>query len=653
MKDTILSIDGIHIPVISLDTAIIGSGCAGFNAADWLYDLERKDIAVLTEGINMGTSRNTGSDKQTYYKLSLASDEADSVRQMASDLFSGGYVNGDNALAEAANSVRCFIKLANLKVPFPTNEYGEYAGYKTDHDPRQRATSAGPLTSKYMTECLERSVRQKGIRILNRYMAIKLLVWNNHIEGLICLNQNAINTSSMGITLVKARHVILATGGPAGCYLNSVYPRSQTGMSGIALEAGVKGANLDQWQYGLASTKFRWNVSGTYQQVLPRYISVDQDGYEREFLPDYFDDPFKALDMEFLKGYEWPFSIENIRTSSKIDMIVYYETVVLGRRVYMDFRNDPTCLKDGFHKLGQEAVTYLSNSLSLLPKPIERLKKMNPLAIDLYLTHGIDLSKEPLEISVCAQHHNGGLAVDSNWETNIKGLYAAGEAAGTFGVRRPGGSALNSAQVGSMRAAQHIAYTTKADIFNSEGFEITAASETKALINHIKYMVNNTDTAFSIIDKKNEIKKKMSLFAAHVRNREKFMALLKELQEIVDSFYINTKLTDMNKLPELLKTRDIFITQIAILSAMEKAAKTTGSIGSSLVLKNGGETLDRYLPDFTFEPFKPLSSNMILLTQKSGNHYQSEYVPVREIPCPDVWFENVWREYRHRMENLL
>ena len=94
--------------VIALDTLIIGSGCAGFNAADTLYDMGRTDIAILTEGVNMGTSRNTGSDKQTYYKLSLCSDGADSIYELAENLFQGGSVNGDTALAEAAGSVRSF-----------------------------------------------------------------------------------------------------------------------------------------------------------------------------------------------------------------------------------------------------------------------------------------------------------------------------------------------------------------------------------------------------------------------------------------------------------------------------------------------------------------------------------------------------------------
>ena len=118
-----VELSGRKLAVIALDTLVIGSGCAGFNAADTLFDLGR-DAAILTEGLKMGTSRNTGSDKQTYYKLSLCSDGADSIYELAENLFRGGSVNGDTALAEAAGSVRAFMKLVNLGVPFPTNRYG-------------------------------------------------------------------------------------------------------------------------------------------------------------------------------------------------------------------------------------------------------------------------------------------------------------------------------------------------------------------------------------------------------------------------------------------------------------------------------------------------------------------------------------------------
>ena len=71
--------------VISLNTCIVGSGAAGFNAAVRLRQFGVDRVAVVTEGVNMGTSRNTGSDKQTYYKLGLAGDARDSVAAMAAD----------------------------------------------------------------------------------------------------------------------------------------------------------------------------------------------------------------------------------------------------------------------------------------------------------------------------------------------------------------------------------------------------------------------------------------------------------------------------------------------------------------------------------------------------------------------------------------
>ena len=173
----------------SYHTIVIGSGCAGFAAAERLWSLGVTDIALLTEGRNMGTSRNTGSDKQTYYKLSLCGSEGDSVREMAQTLFDGGGVNGDNAMCEAAYSVRCFMHLVELGVPFPCNEYGEYAGYKTDHDPRTRATSCGPLTSKYMTEALERAVNGYGIPILDGWRAVRVLTDGGHVTGVAAIRQ--------------------------------------------------------------------------------------------------------------------------------------------------------------------------------------------------------------------------------------------------------------------------------------------------------------------------------------------------------------------------------------------------------------------------------------------------------------------------------
>lgn len=110
---------------------------------------------------------------------------------MAETLFAGRCVDGDIALCEAALSTQCFLKLVELGVPFPRNRYGEYIGYKTDHDPRRRATSVGPYTSKQMTECLERAVLAKGVPILDKTQVIKILADSGTVCGLLCLNTAA------------------------------------------------------------------------------------------------------------------------------------------------------------------------------------------------------------------------------------------------------------------------------------------------------------------------------------------------------------------------------------------------------------------------------------------------------------------------------
>lgn len=58
-------------------------------------------------------------------------------------------------------------------------------------------------------------------------------------------------------------------------YEASVYPPSQTGGLGVLLREGVKAKNLTESQFGIASVKFRWNLSGTFQQCIPRYVSTD------------------------------------------------------------------------------------------------------------------------------------------------------------------------------------------------------------------------------------------------------------------------------------------------------------------------------------------------------------------------------------------
>lgn len=611
-------------------TLIIGSGCAGYGAADCLWNKGVKDIAVLTENRIAGTSRNTGSDKQTYYKMSLSGNEGDCPLFMAQTLFDGGSMDGDIALAEAATSVRAYLKLEGLGVSFPQNEYGEFVGYKTDHDPHTRASSVGPYTSKEMTEALENSVISKGIPILSGYQVIKLCVKDGAVTGLYALELN--NTGEdYGLTYFSCRNVIVATGGPAIIYRDSVYPVSHTGASSLLLEAGVRFANAAEWQYGIASTKFRWNLSGTYQQVLPMYYSVDEDGNEYEFLNEYYTDPMEAVNNIFLKGYQWPFDCKKTDHSSRIDLLVYNEIAVKKRRVFMDFRRNPSVIDaSGLTGLSDEAYTYLKNSDGLHKLPIQRLLAMNPKAYDLYIDHGIDLKKEPLEIAVCAQHNNGGADVDVNYQTNIRGIFAAGEVACTLGVIRPGGTALNSTQVSGMRIAEYLC--TQDSIYSP-------AQPNERDVAIIQALIENTKSDQSTI--RSFRKQMQSIMSEHFAFRRDMDQMEKQLDVLHNSYRSFDKLSTWERpteLGQLFKNRDMLITQIAYAESMVYSGKTAGSRGGAFVLRN-----DEVLPEKTEYLSKKIITTMV------GDAVTISARDVRPLPVGrDLWFEKVWKRYRRR-----
>jgi len=528
------TIAGQNITEHFFNTIVVGAGAAGMNCAKKLYeymdqnnvDAPEKRIAVVTAGLPLGASRMSGSDKQTYYKMGTSPDIADSAESFAKSLTAGGCCHGDLALAEGIGSLRGFFNLVEAGVPFPNDPMGTYIGYKTDHDPYERATSAGPKTSKFMSQCLEKIIRRFGVEIFDHQEAVEFLTTgegdDKRITGIVTLNRKDVTDDNFGINVFYCENLVLAAGGPGALYETSVYPLGQTGIHGIAFKAGLAGENLTESQFGLASTKFRWNVSGTYMQVVPRIFSTDADGNdEREFLTDFFPSMSKMGTDIFLKGYQWPFDPQRIENyqSSLIDVIVFNETQK-GRRVFMDFLKNPigNDKMDAFaiEDLEDEALDYLKATDAMQSLPIDRLKHMNQPAIDIYTEHGIDLFTEPLEIAVCAQHNNGGFGIDRWWQSNIKHTFIIGEMAGSHGVKRPGGSALNAGQVGSQRAAEFIV--------NAYGCEIAkenadAASQIESVITKLTGL-SNSAAALTPNQAVAQVQHTMTVDGGHIRKME-------------------------------------------------------------------------------------------------------------------------------------
>ncbi len=641
--DRYIKIGTYSVPVRNYFAVVVGSGAAGFGCAYALYGegVDVDSVAIISEGRKMGTSRNTGSDKQTYYKL--AAD--DSAVKMAKDMTEAGSMHGDLAYVEAVSSLRGFHRLTSIGVPFPHDEYGAYTGYRTDHDTAGRATSCGPLTSKYMTEALEREVTSKNIPFYDRTRAVKIITESGAVKGVLTLSENDITPENgYGYSIFETTNIVLAVGGPSAIYESTVYPESQTCALGLAFEAGAEGANLTESQYGLASVSPRWNVSGSYQQVLPRYISTDGIGGDaREFLSDYIDSPAEILSGIFKKGYEWPFSPMRVKStdgylSSAVDLAVFSEKS-RGRRVFLDFLHNPSELvrneKADLTLAGEEAYTYLCNCGSTGETPIERLAVMNAPAIELYASFGVDLYSEPLEIAVCAQHCNGGVAVDKWYESNVRGLYVIGEAAGIFGVQRPGGSALNSTQVGGIRAAEAIAHRLAQKQNNDHG-EIIA--------DEIKLHSTGAEklTFDEIYSRRMSYAHRMTEASSFLRSPAKIASLISDVKRELDGFD-SLGASDLRALRELYILRDVLVTQYMMLSSVKSYIDAGGrSRGSYLITDDETDVILASAPPEIDTDF---ASKVGKVRLTDGMNIETYFEDVRPVPETAHWFEKIYASY--------
>jgi len=659
---------GAKLPLYNANTLIVGSGAAGLNAALQLAAHGQRDVILVTERWGAGASNEAGSDKQTYYKLALAHAALDSPRQMAEDLFAGGSMHGDIALCEAQHSAQAFYHLVARGVPFPHDRYGAYVGYRTDHDQRGRATSAGPLTSHLMCECLGRAVREAGMKVLDQHHVVALLTYEagseKHVCGAVALDMNNLESPHQRLVVFNAVNVVLATGGPGGMYRTSVYPHSQVGSTGMALAIGAAANNLTESQFGLASTKFRWNLSGTYQQVIPRYVSTDANGGDaREFLNEAFPDLRSLAGAIFRKGYEWPFDCAKVRGhgSSLIDLLVYQETVRRGRRAFLDFTQNPTdpAGREPFTLdcLDEEARTYLQRSGATAATPIERLRQMNEPAYQLYRSHDIDLVREPLEIAVCAQHNNGGLAGNIWWESNIRHLFPIGEVNGTHGVRRPGGAALNAGQVGGLRAAVFIARRYGAAPPAANDFVRRVEAQLADTLEFARSVTARPSGGLKPEQVIAEIQERMSSCAAIVREVGAVRAAAEAAWRLCKRV---RRESSSSSVPLAFRARDMCLTHALYLEALREYLERGGqSRGSYLVLDARGAPLDAKLDEeWRFglaHPADFVSQNILEIELAADQqadvaaeqHVQKRWVPIRPIPKPDGWFENVWNEYRH------
>ena len=433
------------MPRYKCDVLVVGGGAAGLRAA--LAAREESAQVLLVEkgclGWN-GVTANAYSDRMAFHVvLPQTPPGGNKSRQLlAADIYELGGKVSDEDLAEilAFESAEAFFFLEKLGVPWARRDDGTPDQFLTDASTFPRACHCGPWTARFIEAALVRAVQATDVEVLERVAIVSL--WT--CGGAVC-GATGVDLSTGASVEIEAGAVVLATGGAGEVFWHHVYPNGMTGDGyALAFRAGAELVNMEFIQIGLCSVQTKLACSGDMMRALPRIVNDKGE----EILLRYIEE-LEMFSMLFEKGTSWPISAE--KRTHLIDVVVAQE-VNAGKKVYLDYNKNPSgfalkklspYIKEWYASRG------LSPSKLLDTCPLDRLRQINPQAVQWLKERGIDLEKgAPVEVTPAAQHFMGGIKIREKANSNVLGLYAAGECAGgQHGANRPGGTSLLDTQV--------------------------------------------------------------------------------------------------------------------------------------------------------------------------------------------------------------
>lgn len=265
------------------------------------------------------------------------------------------------------------------------------------------------------------------------------------------------------ISYIKAKAVILATGGTCGLYKHCLNVDETVGSGhSLAMEAGASLINMEFLQFipGFTKPVYKLLFSETTLRRAHSVRNADGEDALKAYLKAHGNGITEG-ECLWDRALHGPFTTE--------DKSKYFELALME-----DARkNHREC---GFEIRFEPGIAADPNGF---------IRK----AREMYAPYDIDLSKDPIWLSSFAHCSNGGILINEKAETGVPGLYAAGEAAGGIhGADRHGGMATSAALVfGAVAAENAAAYVRTAGEPSSE----TEAAE--ALTAFIKFISNTTE----------------------------------------------------------------------------------------------------------------------------------------------------------------
>ena len=394
---------------LETEVLVVGGGAAGLRAA--LAAAEAGSRVLL---LNKGPVARSGITLTAAGGMQAPLHPEDSCELFLADTLRCGYELADKSLAwtlatEAAGAVQAMERYG---VKFVRDERGELAlgRFPGQSQPRNIFVKGGGvgLVAALHAACK----RQGNIRILDDFFVTGLLQAAppdaRTVAGVM-----GINLRSGELTMIRARSVVLATGGCQQLWAINDCPSDAVGDGLIhAFRAGAELVDMEMVLF--------------YPSVIVWPPSLKGAFVHYEFLAEAILDG-NVYDKDGQAVLPKPLPVRDQA------MLLMHRAIEQGR--------------SGEHG---GLYWYVGDSA----KGIDVVRKKLDLAQYNYLkAHGVDPATDKIEVAPGAHYLMGGISIDNNGGTGIAGLFAAPECAGNVdGANRLAGSGIAATQVFGARA---------------------------------------------------------------------------------------------------------------------------------------------------------------------------------------------------------
>jgi len=383
------------------DYVIVGSGIAGLYTA--LLAKEQGSVLIITKG-----SIDDCNTKYAQGGIAAAIGRNDSAELHFQDTVAAG----DGLCDE--ETVRILVDeapdritdLVNIGVPFDTLD-GEIAlAMEAAHSVPRILHAGGDATGEHIEVTLSKKIRDSKIQVLEDCLATEILAEKGTVKGI-----ETLDCRTGSIEEIECRSLILATGGAGQLYKFNTNSGIATG-DGIALafKSGAEIVDMEFFQFHPTALRLPGVTPFLVSEAVRGEGGVLRNVNGKRFMLDYTPDG-------------------DLAPRDIVARSLLYEMKKTGSdKVLIDVRHLPH---------------YVTTT---------RFPHIYRFCLD----HGLDITKDLVPVAPAAHYMMGGIKVNNWGETNIAGLFAAGEIActGVHGANRLASNSMLEVLVFSKRIVE-------------------------------------------------------------------------------------------------------------------------------------------------------------------------------------------------------